>query len=117
MQKHRLDELNRPLNFFQKLGYTLLLLVFGIVVSPLYFYALTVDYDPITKALIHVFLKALIPFYLMLIVFVWWRPRWLTRLYRASESGIAKLADVAVVAAFLLLILGILYAALEGVWR
>ena len=117
MLNHLLDEFNRPLKFFQKLGYTILLLVFGIVIAPFLAMGRMADHHPAVEWLIDIFLGSLIPFYLFLLVYIWWRPRWVAKLYRKFEDEIARIVHVVNIAVVLALVGGLLLLAVDAVWR
>lgn len=105
MPEHRLQELNTKLNVFQKIGYTLILLVVGSLLAPLFMVGVQLTQNAILRGMLAALLDVLIPFYLLLIVFIWWRPAWLTRLYIWAEAKLVFVGHVLVFLVFVLLIL------------
>ena len=70
MPQHRLKELNRKHNFLHKLGYTVLLLVFGAVVTPLFWIGVELTEEPVLRWMLSLLIDALIPFYFLLLAWI-----------------------------------------------
>lgn len=104
MRRHRLQELNTKLNVFQKLGYTVILLVVGVLLALLFMVGVQLTQDPILRGVLTVLLDALVPFYILLILYIWWRPQWLSRLYSWAEAKLVFVGDAVVLLVFVLLI-------------
>lgn len=105
MSKYRLSELNKKAGFFQKLGHTIALLLVGILVTPLYCFGLALTNDPVLRWMLRAFLEALVPFYLLLILFVWWRPNWLSRWYSHAEARLLWVGRTLCAVVFALLLI------------
>lgn len=91
---HRLRELNQPQGFFQKLWTTFLLLVFAALIVPLLFVGLQLPANPVLQEGFKFILEATGVFYLVLLIYIWWRPRWLAYLYGMVESRLVATAYV-----------------------
>jgi hypothetical protein len=85
-EPHRLRDLNRPMGFFQKLGTTILLLLFAALVTPLFFFGLHLLPDPVVRAVAKHIVETIAVFYVLLLVFIWWRPKWIVHLYDHAET-------------------------------
>lgn len=104
MPRHRLQELNTKLNVFQKLGYSVILLVVGVLLALLFMVGVQLTQDPILRGVLTVLLDALVPFYILLILYIWWRPQWLSRLYSRAETKLVFVGDALVLLVFVLMI-------------
>jgi len=87
---YRLRELNTAKSVWQKLGVTVLLLVFGILLAPLFLLAPSLNPEPTAKWITKIAVDLIAGYYLVLLVFVWWRPKWLQRVYEAEESKLVR---------------------------
>ncbi len=116
MPEHRLQELNTKLNVFQKIGYTLILLVVGSLLAPLFMVGVQLTQSAILRGMLTALLDVLIPFCLLLIVFIWWRPAWLTRLYIWAEAKLVFVGHVLVFLVFVLLILLLIVVAIRALF-
>jgi hypothetical protein len=83
---HRLQELNQTQSFFQKLWATFLLLVFAALITPFFLMGLQLLADPVIHYVVQFIFETTGAFYLVLLIYIWWRPRWLTHLYGLVES-------------------------------
>jgi hypothetical protein len=108
--RHLLSDLNRAQGFLGKLGTTLLLLLFAVLMVPLLWLGLEFVADPVLRQVLTFGLETLVAFYVVLLVYLWWRPPWLARLYTAVESRLVKTAYVggAIVLVAAAVMLGIL---------
>lgn len=92
---HRLQELNQPQGFFQKLCLTFLLLVFGALIAPFFFMGFQLLKDPLSQEVLKFIVETIGAFYVVLLIYIWWRPRWLTYLYGVVESKLIRNACLA----------------------
>lgn len=92
--RHRLRDLNRPMGIFEKVWTTFVLLVFGALVTPLLVIGWHQVANPLLHELVAYVLEAVAVFYVALIVYVWWRPRWMVRMYSSVESRLVQTAYV-----------------------
>ena len=92
--RHRLGDLNRRLGFFAKLWMTLVLLVFGALVAPLLVLGVHQLADPLLHELLVYTLEAVAIFYVALVAYIWWRPKWMVRIYNLAESKLVRTAYV-----------------------
>jgi hypothetical protein len=93
--RHRLRDLNRPMGILEKVWTTFVLLVFGVLVTPLLVIGWHQVADPFLHELLAYVLEAVAVFYVALVVYIWWRPRWIARIYDSVESKLVKTAYVA----------------------
>jgi hypothetical protein len=70
--------------------------------------------NPITKGIFEVILESVGVFYFVLLIYIWWRPRWLTCLYDVVEFKLVAMVYVvvglAIVASVIMLL--VVFAAL-----
>ena len=85
-EPHRLRDPNQRQGFFQKLWTTFLLLVFAALITPLFFVGLQALADPIVREVVHFAAETIAAFYFVLLIYIWWRPKWLTFVYGLVES-------------------------------
>lgn len=93
---HRLRELNQRQGFIQKLWTTFLLLVFAALITPLLVMGLELLANLVVKGIFRVILETIGAFYLVLLVYIWWRPGWLMYLYEVLEFKLVATACMAV---------------------
>jgi len=91
---HRLRELNQPQDFFQKLWTTILLLVFAVLIAPMFLMGLQLLANPVVREVFKFVLETIGVFYLVLLVYIWWHPRWLAYLYGLVESRLVATAYI-----------------------
>jgi hypothetical protein len=111
--EHRFRELNRK-GFFAKLWVTVVLLVFGALVTPLLVLGVAAAEPPLFHAVMKHGLEALGIFYAVLLVYVWWRPAWLTALYSFLENELVRIGQILEGIAILGAVLAILYHFIHG---
>ena len=83
--------LERHHTLFDKLFLTVALLFLGPLLGVLFFAATSAPtWQPPWSWIVQQLLNALGVFYVLLVVFVWWRPDWLRRHYVAAERKVIR---------------------------
>jgi hypothetical protein len=70
--------------------------------------------DPILRGVLTVLLDAVVPFYILLILYIWRRPQWLSRLYSRAEAKLVFVGDAVVLLVFVLLIVLLIVLAVRA---
>ena len=103
--------LERHHSLFDRLFLTVALLFLGPLLGLLFLVATSTSvWEPPWSWIVQRLLNALEVFYVLLIVFVWWRPDWLRRHYYAAERKVVK-------AVYIFFGCAILYAAISVAYR
>lgn len=90
--------------FLQKLGLFLSVLIVGPLLGLLVWLALTVNqWGPITLAVGRHIAEVLAVFWVLVLIFIWWRPPWFTRIYLTVERTAVRFvqAMIAVVVGYI----------------
>jgi small-conductance mechanosensitive channel len=88
--------------FLEKLGQFLATLILGPLIGLLLFLALDQPMEPLWRVIGHVFVESLAVFWCLLLIFTWWRPRWLRRIYLSSEKKVVLITSTVAAVAFVL---------------
>jgi len=89
LSRHLLDELNSATSFRQKLRVTFLLVVFGGLVAPLLWLGTQLVQGEYVQPMTRLVVDTIAVYYVTLLVFIWWRPPFLQKLYASQERELA----------------------------
>jgi hypothetical protein len=86
--------------FLHKLGQFLAVLVVGPLIGLLLLAALMQPMTPVWKYIAHAIVETLVVFWILLLVFIWWRPSWLRHIYASTERKVIFIACLASLVCF-----------------
>lgn len=109
MSSHFLHELNSATGFWKKLGITLFLLVFGILLGPLLWMGIQFAEGPVWRPVVTIGVDTIAMFYVTLLVYVWWQPALLRRFYQSLEFKLVAFGYVLNFTVLVLLLIGAIY--------
>lgn len=113
MSSHFLHELNSATGFSKKLGITLILLVFGILVGPLLWMGVKFAEGPVWRPVVTIGVDTIAMFYVTLLVYVWWRPALLRHFYQSLELKLVAFGYILNLAVLIMLLIGAIYGVIE----
>lgn len=103
---HFLDELNSAMTFRQKLWMTILLAVFGALIAPFLWLGTQFVKGRFARPLTLFAVETIAAYYATLLVYIWWRPPFLRKIYAKKERALVRYGSILGMGVLLFLMIG-----------